>query len=250
MAAARASTAEVSIRNAGSPPSCLLAVSPHLDDVAFGCGQLIAEANGSVVVTVFTGTPDHGEPSTWDRRLGFRDAASAMAQRLAEDDVAMERLGARPVRLGFLDHAYRRTAHPAPTVHDIADRIAALSRDIAPRDVAVPLGLGHPDHVVTARACRVALRQSAVRCVVYAEQPYDARRELVARACREWRADGFRLSPLPSRDAGLRKGQAAAAYSSQLVLLVPAGLDVVAADRLWLAEPVRGAHPTQPVEES
>jgi LmbE family N-acetylglucosaminyl deacetylase len=91
----------------------LLVISPHLDDAALGCGTLLANRPGSVVVSVFAGTgSDPDQQTDWDRSCGFRCAAEAMATRRDEDDGALSLLGASPCRLDFADDQYRNAGDP------------------------------------------------------------------------------------------------------------------------------------------
>ncbi|MFG3289758.1 PIG-L deacetylase family protein [Streptomyces sp. NPDC048179] len=108
----------------------LVVLSPHLDDTALSCGAAVAAAATAgadvVAVTVFDGDPQ-GPLSTaareFHRACGHGD--DAMAHRRAEDDAALARLGAVPVRLGLPEALYRRDAAGDaryPTGQDIFGR--------------------------------------------------------------------------------------------------------------------------------
>lgn len=94
----------------------LVVLSPHLDDTALSCGAAVAAAVGQgtevAAVTVFDGDPQ-GELSAAAREFhhacGHGD--DAMVHRRAEDDTALSRLGAVPIRLGLPEALYRRDRH-------------------------------------------------------------------------------------------------------------------------------------------
>jgi len=69
-------------------PTRWLVISPHLDDAVFSCRQLLAQAPGSVVVTVFAGIP-------WilRERRALPPHVERMRRRLEDD--ARRRAGAR-----------------------------------------------------------------------------------------------------------------------------------------------------------
>lgn len=154
----------------------LLVVGAHLDDAVLSCGRLLAATPGAVVCTVFAGRPDvargHTQPGTteWDSRCGFRPGDDVVGVRHAEDDDALAVLGARPVRLPFVDAQYA----PAPALPDVAQALAAVVRDAGAERVVVPLGLLHRDHRTVAAAW-VRLVTGGVRpgrWDVVEDQPY------------------------------------------------------------------------------
>ncbi|MGR8025347.1 PIG-L family deacetylase, partial [Burkholderia cenocepacia] len=88
-------------------PTRWLVVSPHLDDAVFSFGQLLAQAPGSIVVTVFAGMPPPVMPAPpWDRRAGFLQPDEAMRARRDEGRRAPALLDAHPVSLDLLDAPY------------------------------------------------------------------------------------------------------------------------------------------------
>ncbi len=153
-----------------------LYLSPHLDDAVLSCGGTIAAqvAAGEPVrvVTLFAGDPPPGPLSPFavelHRRWGLDEAPGA--GRRAEDERALNLLGATAVHLSFPDAIYRvgpdgvplypsREAifgppHPveAGLVDELARALAALNLPSQVR-IYVPLGVGqHVDHVLTRRA--------------------------------------------------------------------------------------------------
>lgn len=136
-------------------PCDMLVISPHLDDAAFGCGELIAATPESLVVTLFAGIPsDTGLRTEWDCASGFSSAQQAMAARRREDRAALERLGARGVWLAFLDAQYGDRTPP----DQLAGRLTDVVRSVAPERILLPAGLFHADHVAAHEAALEAMR--------------------------------------------------------------------------------------------
>jgi LmbE family N-acetylglucosaminyl deacetylase len=121
----------------------MLVISPHLDDAVFGCANWLAEAPGSIVVTVFAGTPGPRRPA---HRLG---PALRLLQRGSSDGRAPR---GRPHRAGpawrttallpFCDAQY---AQPSGT-DDLVDALRLALQEHHPERVLLPLGLFHSDH--------------------------------------------------------------------------------------------------------
>lgn len=186
------------------PASTLLILSPHLDDAVLSCGALIADSVKRgvrvVVLTVFNGSPTLPVSVAADRfhaRCGLR-AATAMADREREDDLALELLGATAVRLEFPEALYRRGAdgravYPADQsifaersaadleLPAITDKIRLQLDAVGPDLVLAPLGIGaHVDHRLVAEAA-----QRLDRPVLhYEDVPY-----LLYDRCAQWQAD-------------------------------------------------------------
>ncbi|MFN0281276.1 MAG: PIG-L deacetylase family protein [Kineosporiaceae bacterium] len=222
----------------------LLVVGAHLDDAVLSCGRLLAATPGAVVCTVFAGrpTPTDIRPGAteWDAMCGFAPADDVLAARCAEDDTALSLLGARPVRLDFVDAQYA----PARPVADIAAALAHVVGSVTPEQVLVPLGLFHRDHRWTAAAWLRLLTSGSVardrdprppavrdgeptdrpvptRWAVYADTPYRAWAPVRQRVSALARL-GVRLGPpvrTHDRDVGsaaaARRTAALAAYTSQ-----------------------------------
>ncbi len=145
-------------------------VSPHLDDAALSCGGAIAAriAAGEpvVVITLSTAAPPPDGPFS-DLALEFSDnwglsAGEAVAARLGEERVAMERLGVDYYWANRLDAIYRYPeayntreslfSQPAPDDPQFADLRGLFGqlRERLPDAVFyAPLGIGsHVDHLI------------------------------------------------------------------------------------------------------
>jgi LmbE family N-acetylglucosaminyl deacetylase len=138
-------------------PEKILAVSPHLDDVVFSCGELVAQVHETVVVTVFAGIPAmEGVLTDWDSSCGFGDARQAMVARREEDRKAMRVVSATPLWLDFLDSQYG----PSPSPEVLADALRSLIEDVQPAGIVVPAGLFHSDHAIVHQAMLIVHRQN------------------------------------------------------------------------------------------
>ncbi|HEY3831250.1 MAG TPA: PIG-L family deacetylase [Acidimicrobiia bacterium] len=191
-------------------------VSPHLDDAVLSCGALIAADPGTLVVTVFAGRPQpglSGEPTDWDRSCGFAAGDDVLAARRHEDDCACAALGAEPRWLDFVDYQYGEPV----AVDEIAAELGAVIEALAPAELFVPLGLVHPDHDRTHRACRLLIGRTTLTVFAYEDLPYRALEGAVDTRITELDAAG--LNPrrvdlgVDGRDA--RKHEAIACYASQ-----------------------------------
>lgn len=145
------------------------------------------------------------------RRLGDRRLVSRVAYKLSA--VAAE--------LG-LERVVRRRLGDHPLVPRVAEKLSTVAEELGLETVFIPLGVGHPDHKLTASACLAAARRlPQLRWVVYEDLPYATEtskgREAALRAIA---ADGFTLEPLeielePGADME-RKRAAVECYRSQL----------------------------------
>ena len=217
-------------------------LSPHLDDAALSCGggiTRLARAGVRVtVVTVFTtDQPPDAPLSTLARRShaswGVGDRPFEV--RRAEDEAALQLLGAESQRLGMLDAVYRRSpsgdalyanplAPPSPDdTEQLLPRLVAALNDSAAATpqarVFCPAGTGgHVDHVLARRAIEQVADSEAI--VYYDEYPYTARPGVLASG-----ADG--PDAWPSHDLRLTAEEletriaAIACYASQLRGLFP-----------------------------
>jgi LmbE family N-acetylglucosaminyl deacetylase len=206
-----------------SPPGRLVVVSPHCDDGAFGCGELLASRPGAAVVTVFAGGPGPGAPLTdWDAAAGFRAGDDVVAARRAEDRRALALLGACPRWLPFLDAQYG-----GPVAADaVAPALAAELLACRPDTVAIPLGLFHDDHRTThAAALGLLGRVPGARWLLYADALYRRIPGLVEARLQALRAAGLAPAPLPPARPRhrARKRRAVARYRSQLRALATPG---------------------------
>jgi LmbE family N-acetylglucosaminyl deacetylase len=201
----------------------VLVVSPHCDDAVFGCGQLLAARPGAVVVTVFAGAPSsYATVTRWDTAAGFGAGDDVMAARRAEDHAALERLGARPLWLPFLDSQYGAT----PTILDVAGALDLVIGDLGPDTVVVPLGLFHSDHAIAHEAALALLARHRHRqWLAYEDALYRRIAGLIdARLARLAAAD-VAAEPAGAMPAGAleRKREAVACYRSQLRALAAPG---------------------------
>ena len=166
-----------------------LFVQPHLDDVAFACGAVVARAADAgdhpVVVGVFTGPPTPGEPLganlvALHTKWGFGD--DAWLSRRHEDERALTILGAAPMWLPYQDAPYRgystfasifaAIADDDPLVPQIASELFARWRETPSARVYLPLGIGgHVDHQLCHAAGRL-LEADGVPVRYYEDFPY------------------------------------------------------------------------------
>ena len=231
------------------------AVSPHLDDVALSCAGLLAAHPGSSMVTAFAGGPASVDPITgWEELSGiFRPGADIVATRREEDAAASSELGSTFHHLEHWDHQYRTSTYgyPGPTAR--ADLVQAVAQDLevlidasAPTIWAIPLGLSHPDHEVTAEAClEVAAKLSDIEWLVYEELPYAVYLpDKVIEATATLRSRGLALQPAEGIEMDTdtaAKRRAVDCYRSQLG---PLGVAVDAAlsspEQIHRLVPARG----------
>ena len=210
-------------------PTRWLVISPHLDDAVFSCGQLLAQAPGSVVVTVFAGIPARGSDAPpWDRRAGFRTADEAVRSRRDEDARALAMLDAQPVWLDFLDDQYGTRAPSTAIAARVADTIDAHPGF----GVLAPAGLFHRDHIQVQQAVLTLLRENsrsgdAARVWrFYEDVPYRRIDGLMAKRVIDWREHGWIGHPVgpPAgnrTDGAAAKAAAVDAYASQIALFEP-----------------------------
>ena len=216
-------------------------VSPHLDDAVFSASQALAAAPGSQVVTVFASGPESVDPlPSWDAQCRcFKPGDNVAAIRSLEDDAALALLGAAGRRLDLWPRQYRRPEQirfprlrrPAgrdarqeltdPELErEVVDKLAVAMQQVKASTWFVPLGVGHPDHRLTANAClSIARLTPDVRWVLYEDLPY-SRESISARdgAFKSALDAGFELRPAqvdaePDTEA---KGRAVDCYRSQL----------------------------------
>jgi LmbE family N-acetylglucosaminyl deacetylase len=201
-----------------------LVVSPHLDDAVLSCAHLLLARPQSVVATVMAGNPGPGVLSGWDRVCGFSDGDDPVARRREEDRCALRVVGASPRHLDFLDLPYRegRAGDDGGRVGaaDITRHLAELVEELAPASVLIPLGLLHPDHVLTHQA-GVLLRESHPQLTIWAymDLPYGlAHPELMRSRLAGLEQAGVctREVDVPTPPAAERKGLAVTCYESQV----------------------------------
>jgi LmbE family N-acetylglucosaminyl deacetylase len=192
-------------------------LSPHLDDAALSCGALLAAAPGALTITVFAGAPDDRAMQTeWDSACGFSNAGEAIAQRRAEDQAALAKLGAVAVWLDFCDSQYRQPAQPAQA----AGMLAELLREQRVDSVLLPAGLFHADHLFTHEAALAVRReQPQLRWLMYEDVPYRRIDGLLQQRLALLQQIGVSATPLAINTNAMHadaKRAALACYASQL----------------------------------
>lgn len=208
-----------------------LVISPHLDDAVLSLGQTIDAGDGWAVVTVCAGIPSAGRATEYDAARGFKSSRKAMRARRAEDEAAGLELGYYPVHLQVLDGQYR----DGPPDDDEFAWMVGLIGGLAEwrtEHVLAPLGLGHPDHELTAD---LAIASAGAELLVYEELPYKVLwPEQVGPALDRYRSAGFTIEPY-ALTAGnpARKRAAIGCYRSQG--FDPADPTLNVPERIWRA---------------
>lgn len=226
-------------------PRRVLAISPHLDDAALSAGATLADyaATDSEVhvCTLFAGVPHEPLSSTargFHNKCGLPHDASALAVRINEDQAAMEKLGVRAHRYGFLDAVYRRgpddgwlCRHERAMFDDqpldqdsllaeitrVVDRVlTSVTPDLVLTCAAVG---GHVDHRLTRTAVRQVVRRAQVPMLLWEDLPYGVATPAIAQ---KWPL----AHPAPP-DAWPRKWRAIGCYRTQVHMLWPEGTDWV-----------------------
>ena len=176
--------------------------------------------------------------SQWDADCGFSATDDIVAIRRAEDEAAVEVLGAVGRRFDLLDGQYRGRHNYK--VGDLADLIREVIADWRPTTIAIPLGLGHRDHMAVCSAGLSLHAEASDRAWLgYVEFPYAWDLPgAAARRIAHVRRSGYVLTPaLTSPDAPDLKARAMKCYASQLGgLRVDGGVELVAAlpEQLWI----------------
>jgi LmbE family N-acetylglucosaminyl deacetylase len=223
----------------------LVVVSPHLDDGAFACGELLAAHAGSIVITVFAGRPPRGLPLTpWDAASGYHQGEDVIGRRRAEDRAALLRLGATPLWLEFLDAQYAQSSDADAIAAALAEALNGAGLD----SVFVPLGLFHSDHaLVHAAALRLLRRRPEYRWFAYEDALYRRIDRFLPERLQRLNAEGVAARPAGESDGAFlrQKRRAIACYRSQLRALRTPGrpgyADALRPERYWrltLAAPV------------
>jgi LmbE family N-acetylglucosaminyl deacetylase len=227
----------------------VLAVSPHLDDGVFSCGELLAAHPNAVVVTVFAGVPDAEDQSTgWDTDCGFASAHQAVISRRAEDRAALELLQANPYWLDFCDSQYRR----AYDIDDIADALRRAVDAHQPDTILIPFGLFHSDHQLAHEAAvRLFPHEASRLWLAYEDALYRTIPGLLQQRLRKLADAGIAATPTTcDADAGESKQRAVNCYASQLRGLATSGRpghsDILTPERYWyltLTQPQKRERP-------
>lgn len=164
-----------------------LFLSPHLDDVAFSCGGLVArladEGWRTVIATAFTATvlPATGFALACQTDKGLAADVDYMALRREEDARAAGILGAEARWLDLPEAPHRGYESAAALFGElreddaahaaVAGHVEALVRELDPELVLAPQGLGrHVDHRQVVRAVLASV--PADRLGFFRDTPY------------------------------------------------------------------------------
>ena len=172
-------------------------VSPHLDDVVFSCGGLIAAMVRSGVdvsiVTVFTAQPYrlNAEALLFHRECGM--GVDGIEKRRNEDLAAARILGVTTEHLGLFEAIYRVTSTGVPryslrdesylevttepaTLRAVGDVLRMALRNREKARIYAPLGIGrHVDHLMVRSAIEHHVSSAAppnCNLAYYEELPY------------------------------------------------------------------------------
>jgi LmbE family N-acetylglucosaminyl deacetylase len=224
-----------------SAPYVHLFLSPHLDDAALSCGGMIAglAAVGQpvLVVNLCSGSPAPDLPlSAFAAAMHVRwglPATEVVRQRLVEDEIALETLGADSYQLDLLDAIYRLPAAytdderlfgvVAPTDPLAAQLAPALTELCARYPEAIiyaPLGVGHHvDHQIVCVAALELVRQG-MSVAFYEDFPYVATPGALHARLEELGGHELFAPVVTAIDPALsRKIAAIEAYASQIGML-------------------------------
>ncbi len=205
-----------------------LFLSPHLDDVAFSCGGLMAQlADGgwhTVMATAFTATvlPVTGFALACQLDKGLGPEIDYMALRRNEDRAAAAILGVTDLRWLDLPEAPHRGYAAASELFDairadddiwrpLATQIAALMDEVQPDLILAPQGLGN--HVDHRQMIRAVLQLAPRHLAFYRDTPYAIRNP---NAVLNVEASGMHECLLGIADGLQRKIAASCAYGSQI----------------------------------
>ena len=147
--------------------SKLIVVSPHLDDAVFSNWHSITK--GTELITVFAGLPSKGTSAWWDKLCGQKVSRQMIKSRIAENELAVNPVGAKTIYLDFLDAQYR---HSIEDPKKIADEIVKQTAD-NDRFTFNLAGSAwcHKDHIIVRKA-GVELLNRGRNVSFYADIPY------------------------------------------------------------------------------
>jgi LmbE family N-acetylglucosaminyl deacetylase len=226
-------------------------VSPHLDDAALSCGDLLSYLSTKTdvtVINVFTRAGKGGETLSAKKALsdsGFTTGAALYQARRAEDKAAFASVGIQVVNLGEIEALWRQkntlsvlekligkalpeVTHSYPTyrLHITRGKIASTDREtverignklqyLIPENAVVfsPLGIGaHADHLVVRKAV-----ERYFQPLYWYDQPYNER---------EKKGSDSDISQhrLKYHRKNSRKHALIASYKTQIDLLFPQGV--------------------------
>jgi len=225
-------------------------LSPHLDDAALSCSLFLAANPGSAITTVFASGPASVSPLTpWDRAARyFPEGADVMGVRSGEDISGAALVGATAEHLDYWDRQYRnpRYEYRGPEDEELLSAIVEELLSRAARDPGrpwvIPLGLGHPDHRMTADAGLALAERMPGEVFVYEELPYALEDEQDVRGRKERLAGrGLALRPddslRPAGDRALKSAVIRCHASQRRSLRRRARSAARAAERVWALVP-------------
>ena len=224
-----------------------LALSPHLDDVAFSCGATLAalaDAGWRVVLcTIFTASVPNptGFALACQTDKGLSPEVDYMALRRAEDTAAADALGVEPLWLPFREAPHRgydsakalfAGVRADDTIaHALAESLRDLLSRFAPDLVFAPQAVGaHVDHIQVVRALEQAAPAAPVLC--WRDFPYTVRETNPPEPFGSQMRRFHPLTAALTSDQRERKRLACRAYASQLGFQFggPERLDALLAD--------------------
>ena len=173
-------------------------LSPHYDDAALSCGGTIHRQTQAgelvLVVTVCAAPPPANtylSPFAQEMHASWGDPIDVIALRRAEDEAAMEILGADYVRLDFTDCIYRRQSFNGPWFYNnneelfgeihpndnelVGQVVEVLESQVGRQEASTiyaPLTVGHHvDHQLV-HAAAWQLNTQGLRVMFYEDYPY------------------------------------------------------------------------------
>ena len=215
-----------------------IVLAPHLDDAALACGGMLAgfaaTSEPVLVVNICSGSPASDtafSPFAASLHAVWGLPPDAVVQRrLAEDELALETLGADAYQLDLLDAIYRMpTAYGSEAglfgalapddslVQAMQPRLTALAARFPEAIFYAPLGIGHHvDHQATHTAA-ATLARAGVSVAYYEDFPYVLQTNALMVRLAELGGAARFLPVVTAIDAVLtRKIGAIEAYQSQI----------------------------------
>jgi LmbE family N-acetylglucosaminyl deacetylase len=210
------------------PGRPLVAIEPHMDDVALSAGGRLLLRRGERPVVLLSVTRESNVSGYWTLQREFFDDAEITALREAESSIVAELAGGvhrsldipdAPLRyrpasewnaknLTMLQDGFAAYYGFPPQPDDIDALAKRLADEVLPLDPAelwIPLGLGgHCDHRITRDACIAMIaahwdRFEAIPILLYEDHPYSTyfprQLEQIVAA---FAARGTRLTPVPA----------------------------------------------------
>lgn len=215
----------------------LMIISPHGDDAIFACSEVITSRHGTILASLFAGTPPAALPLTdWDAAAGFTTTEEAVTQRRKEQHRAMTLVHAKPLILDFLRCQYG----DPPSAIGLAEAIAAILDEENPDSVMFPAGLYNADHILTHQAALMARTRDPQRqWLLYEETFYRRMPSLLQQRLTGLLHFGIEATPVAfdTHAQSEHKRHAVQCYTSQLRALAapgqPGHSDIFAPEGYW-----------------